>query len=137
MEEVKEEPKRKGPSKKVLEAMKESVRRRQEEEEKFRQEEEERNRRLEEAENARLEALRIEQERKDKKKKKEKERKERLKAEGKLLTSKQKADRARAQAMLDNLKAQGIEVPEAGEKRPRLGTRIRPNKKAQPTENQG
>lgn len=46
----------------------------------------------------------MEQEKKEKKKQKEKERKERLKAEGKLLTAKQKADRARAQALIDSLK---------------------------------
>lgn len=38
-------------------------------------------------------------------------------------------DKARAQAMLDSLRAQGVDVPEVGEKRPRPGTRIRPNKK--------
>lgn len=77
----------------------------------------------------RLENLRLEAERKEKKKQREQERKARLKAEGKLLTAKQKLDKARAQAMLDSLRAQGVEVPEVGEKRPRPGTRIRPNKK--------
>lgn len=72
--------------------------------------------------------LRLEQERKEKKKQKEKERKERLKAEGKLLTAKQKADRARAQALIDSLKAQGVALPDVGERKPRLGTRVRPNK---------
>ncbi|CAB1327792.1 unnamed protein product [Coregonus sp. 'balchen'] len=41
----------------------------------------------------------------------EKERKERLKKEGKLLTKAQKEARARAEATLELLKAQGIEVP--------------------------
>ncbi|KAK7072301.1 hypothetical protein SK128_008205 [Halocaridina rubra] len=50
------------------------------------------------------EEKRIEQEKKEKKKQKEKERKERLKAEGKLLTPKQKADMKRAQEMLEHLK---------------------------------
>lgn len=73
--------------------------------------------------------LKLEQEKKEKKKQKEKERKERLKAEGKLLTSKQKADRARAQATLEALKAQGLDVPDASvERKPRPGTRIRPKK---------
>lgn len=80
-------------------------------------------------ENQRLERLRLEQEKKEKKKQKEVERKARLKAEGKLLTPKQKLDRARAQAMLDALRAQGAELPEVGEKRVRPGTRIRPNRK--------
>jgi translation initiation factor 5B len=74
----------------------------------------------------------LEIERKEKKKLREKERKERLKAEGKLLTAKQKADRARAQGMLEALKAQGLEMPNAGEKKaPRPGTRVRIKAKQQ------
>lgn len=93
-------------------------------------EEEERIRIAEEAEDLRLEQLRIDTERKEKKKQRELERRARLKAEGKLLTTKQKQDKARAQAMLDSLRAQGIELPEVGEKRAvRPGTRVRPNKK--------
>lgn len=92
---------------------------------------------MEEAEDARLEKVRLEQEKKDKKKQKEKERKERLKAEGKLLTKKQLADKARAQAMIEALKAQGVDIPEIGEKRgTRPGTRIRPNKNKKALENQ-
>ena len=49
----------------------------------------------------------MDQERKDKKKLKEKERKERLKKEGKLLTKAQKDARARAEATLKLLQAQG------------------------------
>jgi translation initiation factor 5B len=74
----------------------------------------------------------LEIERKERKKLKEKERKERLKAEGKLLTAKQKADRARAQGMLEALMAQGLEMPSAGEKKaPRPGTRVRIKAKQQ------
>ena len=84
---------------------------------------------LEDAEEARLEKVKLEAEKKEKKKQKEKERKDRLKAEGKLLTAKQKADKARAEAMLAALKASGVEVPETtAEKRSRPGTRIRPSK---------
>jgi len=73
--------------------------------------------------------LRIEAEKKALKKQREKERKERLRAEGKLLTPKQRMQQARAQAMLEALKAQGVDVPEVGEKKaPRPGTRIRPSK---------
>uniref|UniRef100_A0A669C388 Eukaryotic translation initiation factor 5B n=1 Tax=Oreochromis niloticus TaxID=8128 RepID=A0A669C388_ORENI len=54
---------------------------------------------------------RLEQERKEKKKQKEKERKERLKKEGKLLTKAQKEARARAEATLMLLQAQGVDVP--------------------------
>uniref|UniRef100_A0A8D3CPS6 Eukaryotic translation initiation factor 5B n=1 Tax=Scophthalmus maximus TaxID=52904 RepID=A0A8D3CPS6_SCOMX len=74
-------------------------------------EEEERMRRLEELETQRLEQERLEQERKEKKKQKEKERKERLKKEGKLLTKAQRDARARAEATLKLLQAQGVEVP--------------------------
>ncbi|XP_022909223.2 eukaryotic translation initiation factor 5B [Onthophagus taurus] len=119
---------KKGPGKKTIAAMQEALKKLREEEERLKKEQEERIRREEEAEQARLEQLRLEQEKKDRKKKKEKERKERLKAEGKLLTNKQKADRARAQAMIDSLKAQGVELPDVGERKPRPGTRIRPKK---------
>nr|CAI5844109.1 unnamed protein product [Callosobruchus analis] len=125
---------KKGPGKKTIAAMQEALKKMKEEEERLKKEEEERIRREEEAEQARLEALRQEQERKERKKQKEKERKERLKAEGKLLTAKQKADRARAQALIDSLKAQGVELPDVGEKKPRPGTRIRPKKQKEQTE---
>ncbi|KAL0121300.1 hypothetical protein PUN28_008754 [Cardiocondyla obscurior] len=108
--------------------MQEALKKLKEEEEKAKREEEERIKQEELREQARLEQLRLEQERKEKKKLKEKQRKERLKAEGKLLTTKQKQDRARAQAMLEALKAQGFDLPDVGEKKPRPGTRIRPNK---------
>ncbi|KAJ9591658.1 hypothetical protein L9F63_001803 [Diploptera punctata] len=58
---------------------------------------------------------------------KKKEKKEREKQ--KKLAQKKQADRARAQAMLESLKAQGLSMPAAGEKRaPRPGTRIRAKK---------
>lgn len=129
-EEDKEKDKKKGGlSKTMVAAMQERVKKMKEEEERFRQEEEERLKREEELENLRLEAIRLEQEKKEKKKQKEADRKARLKAEGKLLTKKQKEDRARAQAMLEALKAQGVDIPDPAEKKPRPGTRVRPNKK--------
>ncbi|XP_077281016.1 eukaryotic translation initiation factor 5B [Temnothorax americanus] len=128
-EETKE--KGKGPGKKTIAAMQEALKKLKEEEERLKREEEERIRQEELREQARLEQLRLEQERKEKKKLKEKQRKERLKAEGKFLTTKQKQDRARAQAMLEALKAQGFDLPDVGEKKPRPGTRIRPNKMKQ------
>lgn len=76
--------------------------------------------------------LRLEKERKEKKKQKEKERKERMKAEGRLLTAKQKQDKARAQELINSLKAQGLELPEPGEKKLRPGTRVKPGKKQTP-----
>uniref|UniRef100_A0A673YNM3 Eukaryotic translation initiation factor 5B n=1 Tax=Salmo trutta TaxID=8032 RepID=A0A673YNM3_SALTR len=105
------EEKKKGPSKATVKAMQEALARMKEEEERAKKEEEENLRRLEEQEAQRLEQERLEQERKEKKKQKEKERKERLKKEGKLLTKAQKEARARAEATLELLKAQGIEVP--------------------------
>ncbi|XP_014485640.1 PREDICTED: eukaryotic translation initiation factor 5B isoform X2 [Dinoponera quadriceps] len=118
----------KGPGKKTIAAMQEALRKLKEEEERLKREEEERMRQEELREQARLEQLRLEQERKERKKLKEKQRKERLKAEGKFLTTKQKQDRVRAQAMIEALKAQGLDLPDVGEKKPRPGTRIRPNK---------
>ncbi|KAL1022258.1 hypothetical protein UPYG_G00024320 [Umbra pygmaea] len=105
------EEKKKGPSKATVKAMQEALARLKEEEERAKKEEEENQRRLEELEAQRLEQERLEQERKEKKKQKEKERKERLRKEGKLLTKAQKESRARAEATLEMLKAQGIEVP--------------------------
>uniref|UniRef100_A0AAZ3S401 Eukaryotic translation initiation factor 5B n=1 Tax=Oncorhynchus tshawytscha TaxID=74940 RepID=A0AAZ3S401_ONCTS len=109
--EKEKEEKKKGPSKATVKAMQEALAHMKEEEERAKKEEEENLRRLEEQEAQRLEQERLEQERKEKKKQKEKERKERLKKEGKLLTKAQKEARARAEATLELLKAQGIEVP--------------------------
>lgn len=53
----------------------------------------------------------MEQEKRERKKQKEKERKERLKKEGKLLTKSQREARARGEATLKLLQAQGVEVP--------------------------
>ena len=114
----------KGPGKKMIAAMQEALKKAKEEEERLKKLEEEKIRLEEEREKASLEKLQKEQEKKEKKKLKEKQRKEKLKAEGKLLTNKQKQAQARAQIMLEALKAQGLEMPEAGEKKPRPGTII-------------
>ncbi|XP_040025874.2 eukaryotic translation initiation factor 5B isoform X2 [Gasterosteus aculeatus] len=110
-EKEEKEEKKKGPSKATVKAMQEALAKMKEEEEQARREEEEQLKRLEEMEKERLEQERLEQERKEKKKQKEKERKERLKKEGKLLTKTQKEARARAEATLKLLQAQGVEVP--------------------------
>uniref|UniRef100_T1GT41 Tr-type G domain-containing protein n=1 Tax=Megaselia scalaris TaxID=36166 RepID=T1GT41_MEGSC len=125
----KKDTKKKGMSAAMVAAMQEKLKLIKEEEERLRKEEEEKQRQEEERERQRLEAIRLEKERKEKKKQKEAEKKARLKAEGKLLTKKQKEDRARAQNMLEALKAQGLDIPDPVEKRPRPGTRIRNNKK--------
>uniref|UniRef100_A0AAY5KYA0 Eukaryotic translation initiation factor 5B n=1 Tax=Esox lucius TaxID=8010 RepID=A0AAY5KYA0_ESOLU len=117
--EKEKEEKKKGPSKATVKAMQEALARMKEEEERAKKEEEENLRRMEELEAQRLEQERLEQERKEKKKQKEKERKERLKKEGKLLTKSQKEARARAEATLELLKAQGIEVPSKDESMPK------------------
>ncbi|XP_060715957.1 eukaryotic translation initiation factor 5B [Tachysurus vachellii] len=109
--EKEEKEKKKGPSKAAVKAMQEALARLKEEEERAKKEEEERERRLAELEAQRLEQERLEAERKEKKKQKDKERKERLKKEGKLLTKSQKEARARAEATLRALQAQGVEVP--------------------------
>ncbi|XP_030572443.1 eukaryotic translation initiation factor 5B [Drosophila novamexicana] len=132
-EKEKKDSKKKGMSAAMVAAMQEQLKKRKEEEERQQKLEEERIRLEDEREEARLEAVRLEAERKEKKKQKEAERKARLKAEGKLLTKKQKEDRARAQALLDSLKAQGLEIPDPNDRRaPRPGTRIRPNKRKGP-----
>ncbi|XP_048052429.1 eukaryotic translation initiation factor 5B [Megalobrama amblycephala] len=109
--EKEEKDKKKGPSKATVKAMQEALAKMKEEEERAKREEEERLKRLEELEAQRLEQERLEAERKEKKKQKDKERKERLKKEGKLLTKAQKEARARAEATLRALQAQGVEVP--------------------------
>ncbi|XP_077440575.1 eukaryotic translation initiation factor 5B isoform X1 [Vanacampus margaritifer] len=109
--EEKEKEKKKGPSKATVKAMQEALAKMKEEEERAKKEEEERIKRLEELEKQRLEQERLDQERKEKKKQKEKERKERLKKEGKLMTKSQKEARARAEATLKVLQAQGVVVP--------------------------
>ncbi|KAK0140109.1 Eukaryotic translation initiation factor 5B [Merluccius polli] len=108
---VEKEEKKKGPSKATVKAMQEALAKMKEEEESVKREEEERIRKLEEMEQQRLEQERLELEKREKRKQKEKERKERLKKEGKLLTKSQKEARARAEATLKMLQAQGVEVP--------------------------
>ncbi|XP_026984623.1 eukaryotic translation initiation factor 5B isoform X2 [Sagmatias obliquidens] len=109
--EEKEKEKKKGPSKATVKAMQEALAKLKEEEERQKREEEERIKRLEELEAKRKEEERLEQEKRERKKQKEKERKERLKKEGKLLTKSQREARARAEATLKLLQAQGVEVP--------------------------
>ncbi|XP_028255485.1 eukaryotic translation initiation factor 5B [Parambassis ranga] len=135
--EKEEKEKKKGPSKATVKAMQEALALMKEKEEQAKREEEERQRRLEELEQQRLEQERLEQERKEKKKQKEKERKERLKKEGKLLTKSQKEARARAEATLKMLQAQGVEVPSKDsvpKKKPVYGDKRRKKPSAQTPE---
>ncbi|KAM4601684.1 eukaryotic translation initiation factor 5B [Polymixia lowei] len=135
--EEKEKEKKKGPSKATVKAMQEALAKMKEEEERNKREEEERQRRLEELERERQEQERLEQERKEKKKQKEKERKERLKKEGKLLTKSQREARARAEATLKLLQAQGVEVPSKDsvpKKKPVYGDKRRKKPTAQTPE---
>lgn len=112
--------KKKGPSKRIVAAMQEAMRKQQEAEEKAQREQEERIRREEEEERRQKEeAIRI-QEMKELKKKQAKERRDQLKAEGKLLTPKQKQAQAKAQAMLEAMRRQGIQV---GQQKPKLSAK--------------
>ena len=52
----------------------------------------------------------MEKEKKELKKQREREKKEQLRKDGKLLTPKQRADKARAEQMLASMRAQGIDV---------------------------
>ena len=52
----------------------------------------------------------MEKEKKELKKQREREKKEQLRKDGKLLTAKQRADKARAEQMLASMRAQGIDV---------------------------
>jgi len=122
-----EEKKKKKPNKAVLAAMQEALQKQKEEEERLAKEAAEKERLAEEAHQAKLEALKKEEERKAAKKEREKQRKAELKAQGKLLTPAQKAAKARAEAMLEAMRAQGVDVPAVGEKRPKPGTRKRMN----------
>ncbi|XP_018024375.1 eukaryotic translation initiation factor 5B isoform X2 [Hyalella azteca] len=128
--------KKNAPNKKLLAAMKELQQKQKEEEDARRQQEEELRRQEEERIRIEEENRRLEEERKERKKQKEKERKERLKAEGKLLTAKQKADQRRAQEMLEHLKAQGLVVGAADKKTPRLGSKSFAKKKSKAEEKQ-
>jgi len=126
----KDEKKPKGKvGNKMLAAMREELARQEAEKERNRLQEEDEDRKEDERIKAAEEAKKLEEERKERKKQKEKERKERLRAEGKLLTKAQKQAQQRAQEMLEHLRAQGVELPGEGEKRPRAGTRVRPGKK--------
>jgi len=122
-----EEKKKKKPNKAVLAAMQEALQKQKEEEERLEKEAAEKERLAEEAHQAKLEALKKEEERKAAKKEREKQRKAELKAQGKLLTPAQKAAKARAEAMIEAMRAQGVDVPTIGEKRPKPGTRKRMN----------
>ncbi|KAF2353575.1 Small GTP-binding protein domain [Trinorchestia longiramus] len=129
-EEDDKKKKKNAPNKKLLAAMKELQQKQKEEEEARRREEEELKKQEEERIREEEERQRLEEERKERKKQKEKERKERLKAEGKLLSAKQKADQRRAQEMIEHLKAQGIVVGATEKKAPRLGSKSYAKKKS-------
>ncbi|XP_052793842.1 eukaryotic translation initiation factor 5B-like [Mya arenaria] len=130
---VKEKEEKPKKSNARIEAMREVLRLQKEEEERHQREEEERIRREEEAIRLAEEKKRLDEEKKQKKKEKEKARKERLKAEGKLLSDKEKQDRARLQQMLAMREAQGLEIPQKDDmkkKRPVYDTKKK--KKTQP-----
>jgi len=126
-----DEKKKKKPNKAILAAMQEALAKQKEEEERLQKEEEEKERLAEEAFQAKLAAKKKEEEKKAAKKEREKQKKAELKAAGKLLTPAQKQAKQRAEAMLEAMRAKGVDVPAIGEKRPRPGTRKRPQKNKQ------
>lgn len=140
--EEKEPAKKSRVGKSQLKAMQEALQARKEEEERLKAEEEAKQKAAEEAEERRLEKLRKEKEKREKKKQKEKERIERMKREGTYMTKAQKEAKARADAMLEAMKQQGIEVPSKTPeetnktKRVRYGTRTKKNKKDQNQDSQ-
>lgn len=105
---------KKGPGKKAIAAMQETLKKLKDDEEKLRLEEEEKIRKLEEAEEAKKLQAQREKERKEKKKQRDKERKEKLKAEGKYLSAKQKFDKARARTLLESLQ-KGVQILDISE----------------------
>jgi len=115
--EEEEAKKKKKPNKAILAAMAETLAKQKEEEERLRAEEEERERLEEERVAAAIAAKQREEEKRAAKKEREKQKKDQLKAEGKWLTPAQKAAKARADAALEAMRAQGAEVPVAGEKK--------------------
>jgi len=124
-----EEKKKKKPNKAVLAAMQEALAKQKEEEDRRQKEEEEKERLAEEAFQSKLKAKELEEEKKRLKKEKEKLKKEELKKQGLLLSKAEKEKKARAEAMLAAMRAQGVDVPAPGEKRPKPGTRKRMNQK--------
>merc|ERR1712037_734389 len=80
-------------------------------------EEDEKERQEEERVRLAIETKRKEEEKRAQKKEREKQKKEQLTAEGKWLTPAQKAAKARADAALEAMRAQGAEVPVVGEKK--------------------
>jgi len=124
-----EEKKKKKPNKAILAAMQEALAKQKEEEEKIKKEEEEKERLAEEAFQAKLKAKELDEEKKRLKKEREKLKKEELKKQGLLLSKAEREKKARAEAMLAAMRAQGVDVPAIGEKRPRPGTRKRMNQK--------
>jgi len=115
--EEEEAKKKKKPNKAILAAMAETLAKQKEEEERLRAEEEEKERLEEERVAAAIAAKQREEEKRAAKKEREKQKKDQLKAEGKWLTPAQKAAKARADAALEAMRAQGAEVPVAGEKK--------------------
>merc|ERR1719447_713051 len=115
--EEEEAKKKKKPNKAILAAMAETLAKQKEEEERLKAEEDEKERLEEERVRLAIETKRREEEKRAQKKEREKQKKEQLKAEGKWLTPAQKAAKARADAALEAMRAQGAEVPVVGEKK--------------------
>lgn len=112
------ESNRKGSKKKgkkgggMLAALKAQQAALREEEERMRKEEEELRRREAEAERKAIEEEERAAREKEEREKRRAEERDRLRREGKLLTKKQKADKARAEAYIKQMEAMGIQIPQ-------------------------
>nr|CAB3241971.1 eukaryotic translation initiation factor 5B-like [Phallusia mammillata] len=103
-----EKPRKGGPGKAQLKAMKEALQKQKEAEEKLKQAEEEKIRKEEEAERLRLEALEAERLRKEKKKQDKKDKIQQLKKEGKYLTPAQREQERRRELRRQELIKSGM-----------------------------
>ena len=110
-EEAEKDSKKAAKPSAAVRKMQEALAARQLAEKLAREEEERRQKEFEEEQRRKEEEERIEEERREKKKQKEKERKARLKAEGKLLSKAEKERLAKQKRFVEELKAQGMEVP--------------------------
>lgn len=120
-----EDKKKKKPNKAVLAAMQELLQKQKDEEERLEREADEAERLATEKEKEREEQKKKDDEKRAAKKEKERLKKAELKAAGKLLTPAQKLAKQRAEAMLEAMRAQGVDVPVPGEKRLRPGAKPR------------
>jgi len=111
-----------------LAALRARLEARQKEEEEIKRKEEEERKRIEEEDRLAAEEARKKEEDKARKKEREKAKREQLKKEGKLLTDKQKKEKALAEQRLQSMLAAGVTIPGLQEKNAEDGTSSKPKK---------